>query len=292
MSLSDADAIPRARRAIATGGALWREGLVPEANAYMASALRIALSPWASIAGQVASPQPAERPAETSEERAFAALARAGYRNLDRLGAALAATSDVATGVAGNPVALTPPADFEWIWAEAERLCRFGARRLATAFERKRRRVRLASAAILGALVLVVGLVRVWVRPHVSASGVFSPDFPASYAIDGIESTEWLLPERSAGWLLISFSSPRHVHRVVVLNGHNRFLMDRGAERIQVTAFSKNGPVKSVEGRFARIAPDRSVLDLPLDAEHVSEVRVDVLSFFGLGAAIAEVEVR
>jgi hypothetical protein len=273
-----------ARRAIAAAGALWREGLVPESHTQMAGALRMALAPWARVGGETASP----RPAATDEERAFAALGGAGYRNLDRLRHALSATS----GVAGDSVASTPPSDFEWIWGEAERLYRFGARHLATPFERRRKRVRMASAAVLGVLLVIVGIVRIWVRPHVSASAVFSPDFPASYAIDDIESTEWLLPERTAGWLLVSFSSPRHVHRVVVLNGHNRFYLDRGAERIRVTAFSKNGPVGSVEGSFARITADRSALELPLDAEGVSEVRVDVLSFFGLGAALAEVEIR
>lgn len=288
MSRSGADEISMARRALAAAGALWREGLVPESHTQMASALRMALAPWASIGGETESSQSEEPATANPEERAFAALARAGYRNLDQLRDALSATPSLA----GESVALTPPSDFEWIWAEAERLYRFGARRLATPFERRRRRVRMASAAILGVLLLIIGIGRVWVRPHVSASGVFSPDFPAAYAVDDIDSTEWLLPERTAGWLLISFSSSRRVHRVVLLNGHNKFYMDRGAERIRVTAFSKNGPIVSVEGRFGPITADRSALDLPLDAERVSEIRVDVLSYFGLGGALAEVEVH
>jgi len=286
------DAFTRTRRAIVSAGALWREGLVPEAHAYMASALRMALRPWVVEGREKASPEPGQEQAATDEERALTALGRAGYRNVERLREALSATAGVAPDVTAESVAIPPPVDFEWIWAEAERLCRFGARRLATPLERKRMRTRTAFVGGIGILLLILVIVRVWVRPHVSASGVYSPDFPASYAVDDIESTEWLLPEHAAGWLQISFSSPRHVHGVVVLNGHNKFYLDRGAERIRVTAFSKTGPIASAEGRFAKLTGDRSPLDLPLDGRDVSEIRLEVLSFFGSGSAIAEVEVR
>ncbi len=292
MNEPGADAVSRARRAIATAGALWREGLVPEAHAQMATALRLALEPWARRGGQDGSSAVAGAPAASDEERAFAALAGAGFRDLDRLREALSSTAGVSNQATAGSAAPSPPADFEWIWAEAERLSRFGARRLATPAERRRRLLRLAVAGGLGLVVLIVMVVRVWVRPHVTVSGMFSRDFPASYAVDGIESTEWDLPDRSTGWLQISFSSPRRVHGVRILNGHNKFYMDRAAERIRVTAYSKNGPVASAEGRFNGITEERSALDLNLDAEHVSDIRVDVLSYFGSGAAIAEVEVR
>lgn len=288
MSLLGVDAVARARRAIATAGALWREGLVPEAHAQMASALRLALEPWA---GQAVASAEAGTPVP-DEERALAALAAAGFRDLDRLREALSSTAGVSNQATAGSGAPSPPADFEWIWAEAERLSRFGARRLATPAERRRRLLRLAVAGGLGLVVLIVMVVRVWVRPHVTVSGMFSRDFPASYAVDGIESTEWDLPDRSPGWLQLSFSSPRRVHGVRILNGHNKFYMDRAAERIRVTAYSKNGPVASTEGRFNGITAERSALDLNLDAEHVSDIRVDVLSYFGSGAAIAEIEVR
>ncbi len=290
MSLSGGGAIPRAARAIVMAGALWREGFMSEAHAYMASALRAALKPWFSDGGEASRVQADEQPA--THEEALAALARSGYRNVDRLREALLATADVAILERAGLPAVYPPPDFEWIWAEADRLCRFGARRLATPLERKRARARLAFAGALGVVLLGVMFVRVWMRPHVSASGVFSSEFPATYAVDGIESTEWLPPDHAPAWVQLSFSSPRRVHAVLVLNGHNKFHMDRAAERIRVTAFSKTGPVASAEGRFANLTADRSPLNLAIDAERVTDVRVDILSYFGNGGALAEVEVR
>jgi hypothetical protein len=283
VSPSPLEAISRASRAIVAAGALWREGLVPEAHAQMASALRLALAPWAT--GDAGPPAPLADAGPTASEPGLAALTRAGYRNVGRLREALSAT-------AGDPPAAPPPPDFEWIWAEAERLCRFGRRRLATPLERKRTRRQRGIAGTLLGLAIVLGIARLWGRPHVSASGVYSPEYPASYAFDDIDSTEWVLPDHALGWLLISFSSSRHVHRVVVLDGHNRFYLDRGAERIRVTAFSKGTAVGSAEGRFGPLTADRNALDLALDAQDVSDIRVDVLSFYGNGAALAEVEVH
>jgi hypothetical protein len=285
VSASPLEVISRASRAIVAAGALWREGLVPEAHTQMAIALRLALEPWA--ASDVNPAEPSADPTLSHSERGLSALTRAGYRNVGRL-------RDALTAVAGDPSSAPPhpPADFEWIWAEAERLCRFGKRRLATPLERKRTRARMGTAGALIALAIILAMVRVWGRAHVSASGIYDPAYPASYAFDDIDSTEWLLPDHAAGWLLISFSSTRHVHRVVLLNAHNRFYLDRGAERIRVTAFSKAGVVASAEGRFGRLTGDPSALELPLDAQDVSEIRVDVLSYYGNGGGLAEVEVH
>jgi hypothetical protein len=59
-----------------------------------------------------------------------------------------------------------------------------------------------------------------------------------------------------------------------------------------VTAFSAAGPVGTAEGRFVGISEKRSVLDLPVEARDVTHLRVEVLSHFGGGGALAEVEVR
>ena len=133
---------------------------------------------------------------------------------------------------------------------------------------------------------------RLWLRPHVSASGVYSTDFPTAYAVDGIESTEWLLPDHATGWLQLSFPRPRDIHRVTLVNGHNRWYMDRAVKQVRVTAYSKKGLVATAEDSFPALTEQPSTLELKLEAEDVDHVRVDVLSYFGNGGALAELSVR
>jgi hypothetical protein len=131
---------------------------------------------------------------------------------------------------------------------------------------------------------------RLWGRPVVSASGVYSTDHTAANAFDGLDATEWLLPDRQVGWLDIRFASSRKLRRVRLLNSHNIYFMDRAAERVKVTAYGKRGPIATAQGRFAKINGKRSPLDLSLSADAAVRIRVEVLSYFGSGGGLAEVE--
>ena len=242
----------------------------------MVAALRAGLRAWA--------PGEATSDEGTVETRALDVLERAGYRHLDGLRRAIAAP----VPAAGAPA----PPDFERIWTEAERLLGFSARRLRSPAARKRSRIRGAVAGGTGLLVVVAFMVRLWTGPHATASAVFSSEHPATHAIDGGETTEWILPDRTPGWLQITFRSPRRVHSVRIINGHNRHYLDRAAQQVRVTAFSAAGPVGTAEGRFVGISEKRTALDLPIDAKDVTHLRVEVLSHFGAGGALAEVEVR
>jgi hypothetical protein len=269
-----AAALDEARGALAAAQALWREGLVSEADTYMTGALRATLRAWASAT-------PAAEPVESAEgaDATLASLERAGYRDADRLRAVLAGSGGA-------------KADVDRAWAEVERLFQFVSRRLTPPRARRRARLRAGVTAGALALIVVVVAVRIWTRPLVRASGLFAPETPAAYAVDGIESTEWLLPDRAPGWLEITFRWPRRVSGVRLLNSHNRHYLDRGAQRVRVTAFSNAGAVASAEGSFRPVTPDRSALDLPLAAQGVTHVRVEILSFFGRGGGLAEVEIR
>ncbi len=280
MNTALAGAVAESRRAVVAARALWREGLIPECHAYMASGLRTMIKAW----------EPADSDqddAASRREQALAALKRAGYRgDIGRLRAAVAAAA-----IEAQPA---DPAKLEWIWAEAERLSAFTIRRLTPPAARKRARIRAAVLAGIVVVAAVLVMMRLWGRPggaRVSASAEYSPGYPASFAADGIEGTEWLLPDRQPGWLQLKFGSPRRVQRVLLLNAHNRYFMDRGSERVRVTAYSEGGSTATAEGRFDHLTSDRSPLDLAINAERVVRVRVEILSYFKEGGGLADVEV-
>ena len=275
-------AVEQARRGIVGGLALWREGLVAESHVYMAEALRSALHAWAPMDGHDAA-HPTDTVPDSETDTGLAALERAGYKHPERLRTALAASES--PGPEARP-------ELDWIWDEVERLCRFTAWRLAPPRMRRWKRVGAAAAFAILLGIGVLTVVQLWWGPIASASDVCCYDHPASLAVDGVAATEWLLPDHSPGWLQVSFRSPRAVRRVHLLNSHNRNYMDRASERVRVTAFSDQGPVASAEGRFDRISPEPEALDLPLVAEHVTHLRIDILSYFRTGGGLAEVEVH
>ena len=273
----------RARRLIDCASALFREGLVPECHGYMVSALNLLLGTWANV---TPAPEPAELEPVGAAERALTALERAGYRQAARV-----RTAVTATAVPASP-GVAPQGDIEWIWAEVERLARFSARRAMMPRARKLARWRLGFASSLLLLLALLLSLRLWGRPRVSASAEFSAAHPASYALDGLEATEWLLPDATTGWIDVMFSTARSVHSVRLVNSHNLFYADRAAQAVRVTAFAGPSKAASVAGSFARLTQDRSVLDLPLEAKGVTRVRVELLSYFKTGGGLAEVEVR
>jgi hypothetical protein len=305
--------VERARRELAAARALYTAGLVPECHAAMVRALRALLDAW-QLANVAAEPSPAEpspaepspaepSPAEPSpaedersaDERALVALSQAGYRRVERLRTALAACAPIALERQSPSEAVTPgelPDDFETIWAETERLASFTTRRRL--LPRARKRIRIALALVLGATLLAAMLItlRVWYRPRAIASAVLSWEFPAAHAVDGLQATEWLLPDKTTGWLDVVFPSPRDIQKVTILNVHNRYFADRASKRVRVTAFDEFSTLGSVEGQYDRIVPKRSPLDLRLRVKGATRLRVEVLSSFDRGGGIAEVEVR
>ena len=109
-------------------------------------------------------------------------------------------------------------------------------------------------------------------------------------ALDGLEGTEWLLPETTPGWIDVLPPKPRALKRVRLTNAHNEYYLDRASKKVRVTAFSEAGPVGSVEGAFEEFKQDTSILDLRLEAQNVVRVRIEVLSFFKRGGGLAEIE--
>lgn len=285
MSPASSEALGQAQRAIASARALFRDGLVPESHQYMLKAQHALVQAWAS---EATSDSGAEQSSDT--EQALQALERARYRHPERLRAALAAAEKSAAGDASAPVNLGQ--DAESVWSELERLNRFSVRHFRSAAERKRLRINLAIGLGAALLVCLAFYSRLWGRPYVHASGVISDEHLAKFAIDGLETTEWLLPETSPGWIDLIPPKPRTLHSVRLVNAHNQFYLDRASQKVRVTAYSEAGPVGSVEGEFEKFSQNRSILDLPLEATNVIRVRVEVLSWFKRGGGFAEIELH
>jgi hypothetical protein len=174
----------------------------------------------------------------------------------------------------------------------AERLAAFTARRLRSPAQRRARARRRLAIGLLGAAALAVVGISIWRRPLVSASAVYSTQFPASQAADGLTATEWLLPDGQTGWLELGFRAPRDLRQVRLHNAHNRTYNDRATRRFRVTAFAGVRPLASAEDEFDGIISSDPERRVALGARGVTRVRVEILSHFGRGAGLAEVDVE
>ena len=274
------DAIERAKRDVRAAGALFRSGLLPESHGYLMRALHAALDAWTAADGA--------RAPDPSEEQALAALTKQGYRESERVRSILAAERATAATAAPEP---RLPSDFEETWAAIERLVSFSERQLRPdRIRRRRRRFAVSSAALALLLVTALG-VRLWGRVRARASASISPEGRGAYAVDGIDTTEWILPDDQLGWLDVYLPRAKEIRSVVVLNGHDRFYMDRAAKRVRVTAYAEHRELGAAEGQFPGIRDGRSALTLKLHARGATRLRLEVLSYYGAGSAIAELEI-
>jgi hypothetical protein len=280
-----ASSIARARAFTDCARSLYRDGFLSECHGYMCKALSLHLEAWSDAADN-ADAEPVGLRA--SRERAFEALARAGYRRIDRLRAAAEAIDSPPGAEVGCPNSV----DFDWIWTEVERLAPFSARQALTPRARKLLRLRRGLLAAFSVALALVLAFRIWGRPRAQASAAYADTFSAENAVDGLEATEWLLPDSTAGWVDVILPFARTVKRVRLINAHNRISADRAARAVRVTAFTKQGSSVSVEGAFKHFSEDRSVLDLDLAARDVTRIRVEVLSHFRTGGGLAEVELQ
>ncbi len=124
------------------------------------------------------------------------------------------------------------------------------------------------------------------------ASGIYSSDFVASQAVDGLNKTEWILPQQQTGWLELSFARPREVRALVLRNSTNGHYRDRATKALKVEAYSRGQLVATGKGEFPPIDDDAGPITVNLAARDVTHVRVTVESFYGSGGGLAEVRVE
>ncbi len=162
----------------------------------------------------------------------------------------------------------------------------------ATPAQRARaRRERLGAIALVVATLVVAGLVAALAlrTPKAFSSADLGGAYAAARAVDGDRGSEWLLPTGEAGWLDVHLRPRRHVARVRLVNAKNTPYADRGTQRFRLEGYLDDALVwSSREESFVALGEAR---ELPVGAR-VSRLRVVVLSWYGVGAGLAEVDVR
>jgi hypothetical protein len=129
------------------------------------------------------------------------------------------------------------------------------------------------------------------VRPEASSS--YGDKFPPANAVDGRNETEWLLPDRTPGWLDLWLGPPRKVKALKVLNAHNGPYDDRATKEWHVEVYAKGGKsVKQIDGAFPEFSNDPQAVIIPVDADDVERVRFEVRGFHRTGGGLAEIEVQ
>jgi len=126
----------------------------------------------------------------------------------------------------------------------------------------------------------------------VTASADYSDDHAPEFAFDGIQTTEWLLPDGTLGYLELSFSRKRAIHRVFLTNGHNPNYLDRAIRKATVFVYDGDQIIDEHEVDFPGIEPEYTRRRVELRGKRATRVRLDVTQVAGNGAALSEISVE
>ncbi len=114
--------------------------------------------------------------------------------------------------------------------------------------------------------------------------------YDASKGVDGSDRSDWLLPDRTSGWLEVQILPRRKIKRLHVTNARNVPYNDRATNEFHVDVFDKGQLVKQFDGKFDGFSPDpvTRTFDIGMKAD---KVRLTVKSFYVSGGGFAEVSV-
>jgi len=125
--------------------------------------------------------------------------------------------------------------------------------------------------------------------------------WPPENIIDRDEMTYWHLPPGDTGKIELRFDAPRDIGELRILNAHdlhadNQNRKDRrryghASREIVVRAFAGERLLAETEATLARVR-DFERQTIELTASGADRVEIEILSFFGEGGGLAEVEVR
>jgi hypothetical protein len=145
----------------------------------------------------------------------------------------------------------------------------------------------LGVGIVIAALVLAL-------RPspaiEVTASASYDaiPDHGPGAVLDGNVETNWLMPDRTPGWLDLRFAAPREVSGLVIRNGTNAPYQDRAVERMEVVIFDEAGAMLASTEQRLSLGEEVSI---EVEASNASRVRIYVRSWHRAGGALDEVQI-
>lgn len=156
------------------------------------------------------------------------------------------------------------------------------------------RRLMRSTLTVLGTVLAVVGayfLLRTPPPPPAAASAIYGEDpaYGPDRAIDGDASTDWLLPDATAGWLDVRVQPAKALRQIRLINGHNRDYNDRAVRAYRIEVYDGDHMVTQTSGTFPSLVPHPTPVVIPLRAAHATRVRFVVVSWFALGSALAEI---
>lgn len=159
----------------------------------------------------------------------------------------------------------------------------------------RRAQIRRALAIVLfaiGALWSVVWYLRRPPALHAEASAVYSPQFFPFRAVDGDTTSEWLLPDRTPGWIEITISPPRPVHKVRLMNARNSPYNDRATGVFRVEAFLGEQALGDAEGSFDGFRAEPTWREVALDGRKADRLKIWVKSYTSSGGGFAEITIE
>lgn len=155
----------------------------------------------------------------------------------------------------------------------------------------KRRRRAIAAAAAFAALAL--GAYMMFRNaPTATVSSSYGSDFPASHLVDGLKTTEWLLPHQQTGWVELTFARPRDVKAVRLQNSVNGHYRDRASKAVKLEAYARTQVVATAKAEFPPIEATKGPIKVDLVARGVTHVRIEIESYYGGGGGLAEVDIE
>lgn len=157
-------------------------------------------------------------------------------------------------------------------------------------------RVRLAIRWLLAASALVaivagvvIGLRKPMMTASASASFDGGPRYAADRVLDGDPSTSWCLPDNSQGFIDLRLREPQTITNVTVTNSHNPPAEDRATKEFRVELFDGDRKIATKDTRFPVFSSNPQPMRVPVTGNHVTRIRVQVLSHHKTGACLAEV---
>lgn len=159
----------------------------------------------------------------------------------------------------------------------------------------RRAQIRRAGAIVgyaIAAVCLVVWFLRRPTTMSAEASGSYNATFFPSRALDGDITSEWLLPDRTSGWIDIEISPPRAVHVVRLMNARNVPYNDRATNQFRVESSFKGAPLFGVDDAFAGFSTQPVWREIRMDGQVVDHIKVIVRSWHESGAGFAEITIE